>query len=323
MSKFQGFEEPKENWSKLPHQLIDALPEIKTIGEMKVVLYVLRHTWGYRDEYKRITMDEFENGRKRKDGTRLDSGTGLSKPTIRAGIKSAVEDGFLFVSTDITDPGRVKKLYSLAEYGGKKLYPRGKETLPRTEKETIKKETTNMPQGGAGDFSDLFPEPLQADSTIRKLDDNGQAHLLTFGVLPSDETDSKEHAVKQELLSAAWQIHSPDVELAIVYFVLAVRAYHPDFAIPNDNGTRKDWYKSVAGHLKNYLLYELQNLYKLAIIKMIDKDLSYWRPGSLTNWAILEVANEPVLTHQGPQITDEEKAARDYLDSLEGKPLPD
>jgi len=198
----------------------------------------------------------------------------------------------------------------------------GVDTAMSTEPSLTVNEPPLLPQGGDGDFSDLFPEPLQADSTIRKLDDNGKAHLLTFGVLPSDEIDPKEHEVRQELLSADWQIHSPDVELAIVYFVLAVRAHHPDFAIPNDDGTRKDWYKSVAAHLKNHPLSELQNLYKLAIIKMIDKDLSYWRPGSLTRWAIPEVANEPVLT-QGPQITDEDKAARDYLDSLEGKPLPD
>ena len=193
-------------------------------------------------------------------------------------------------------------------------------TIPETTTETT---TENMPPGGDGDFSDLFPEPLQAAPTIKKLDDNGQAHLLIFGVLPSDKTDPKEYEVKQQLSNAAWQIHSSDVELAIVYFLLAVRTHHPDFAIPNDAGTRRDWYKSVGAHLKNHPLSELQNLYKLAIIKMIDKDLSYWRPGSLTRWAIPEVANEPTLTHQGPQITDEQREARDYLDSRQGKPLPD
>ena len=73
----EGFAEPEQNWSKLPHQLIEALPLIETIGEMKVILYVLRHTWGYHDDEKKITLDEFCNGRKRRDGSRLDGGTGL------------------------------------------------------------------------------------------------------------------------------------------------------------------------------------------------------------------------------------------------------
>ncbi len=148
MSNFQGFEAPSQNWSKLPHQLIDALSEIKTIGEMKVILYTLRHTWGYQDDYKKITLSEFEKGRKRKDGTRIDDGTGLSRPTIVDGIKRAVLAGFLFEHIDTSDSARVKKFYSLTKQGlrnltpdVKKFNPRGKETLHRTEKETIEKET--------------------------------------------------------------------------------------------------------------------------------------------------------------------------------------
>ena len=77
MTTFQGFEEPRENWSKLPHDFINVLPLIETIGEMKVILYILRHTWGFHDEDKKITIDEFEHGRKRKDQTRLVAGPRL------------------------------------------------------------------------------------------------------------------------------------------------------------------------------------------------------------------------------------------------------
>jgi hypothetical protein len=113
--KFPGFPEPKENWSKLPHTLIEYLHLIKSAGELNVILYVLRHTWGYHDTEKKITLDEFKNGRKRKDGTRIDKGTGLAKVTIISGIKKAVEHGFLKVETDDTDRGRIKKYYSLKD----------------------------------------------------------------------------------------------------------------------------------------------------------------------------------------------------------------
>jgi hypothetical protein len=148
--KFQGFQSPQENWSKLPHQLIDALPQIETLGEMKIILYTLRHTWGFKDDYKKITLSEFQHGRKRRDGSRLDSGTGLTKPTIIDGIKRAISHGFLFEHVDTSDPARVKKFYSLVEEGlnfftsgVKKFNPRGKESLHRTEKETKEKETVD------------------------------------------------------------------------------------------------------------------------------------------------------------------------------------
>ncbi len=136
---FAGFAPPVENWSKLPHEFIDALSLIETIGEMKVILYVLRHTWGYHDEEKKITLDEFCNGRKRRDGTRLDNGTGLSKPTVIDGIERAVKHGFLEVDTDERDKGRVKKFYRLTSSDVKKLDTSSKNPLQRSEKETIEK----------------------------------------------------------------------------------------------------------------------------------------------------------------------------------------
>jgi DNA-binding PadR family transcriptional regulator len=171
MNKFKGFEGSKQNWSKLPHQLIEALPAIKTIGELKVIIYTLRHTWGYQDDYKKITLDEFENGRKRKDGSRIDNGTGLTKPTIVDGIKRAVADGFLFEHVDLSDTARVKKFYSLTQEGLKDLTPgvkifntRGKDFLHRTEKETVKKET--LENGSAQNSDILSPDDLSDQIAI-------------------------------------------------------------------------------------------------------------------------------------------------------------
>ena len=157
---FNGFKQPKENWSKLPNELIDALSIIETIGELKVILYILRHTWGYHDSEKKITLDEFQHGRKYSDGSRIDSGTGLSRPTILSGIEKAVEHGFINVEVDSSDKARVKKLYSLKNQGlkdftpgVKKLYIGGKETLHRTEKETLEKKNKKDKNSDDG-FSD-------------------------------------------------------------------------------------------------------------------------------------------------------------------------
>jgi len=43
--QFQGFEWPKENWFRLPNNWTDFTREMTSMSEMKVVEYVLRHTW--------------------------------------------------------------------------------------------------------------------------------------------------------------------------------------------------------------------------------------------------------------------------------------
>jgi hypothetical protein len=114
-SVFLGFEKPEQNWFRLPNTWTDITADITSLAELKVIEYVLKHTWGYQ-EYgltKRITTDEFMHGRRRKDGSRMDRGTGLSKPSVVAGLKSAVAHGYLEEVVDDADLARIKKYYSL------------------------------------------------------------------------------------------------------------------------------------------------------------------------------------------------------------------
>lgn len=113
--RFKGFLKPKQNWSKLPNEITQNLSKIRS-GELKVILYILRHTWGYQeyDIVKHITMDEFQYGRMGKDGTRMDGGTGLSMSSVRRAVKQAILHGFVDVEVDDRDRGRIKKKYKLA-----------------------------------------------------------------------------------------------------------------------------------------------------------------------------------------------------------------
>src|SRR2546425_2214417 len=112
---FAGFSKPEANFFRLPNEWTDITAQITSLAEMKLVEYVLKHTWGYSefDMVKKITTDEFMNGRKRKSGERIDKGTGLSKPSVIAGLKSAVEHGLLTEEIDDSDKARIKKFYKL------------------------------------------------------------------------------------------------------------------------------------------------------------------------------------------------------------------
>lgn len=76
---FQGWETPEQNWSKLPNSFF----EITDLDpyERIILLYVLRHTWGYSEfgQKRKISVDEFVNGRRYsskgdKAGKRMDAG---------------------------------------------------------------------------------------------------------------------------------------------------------------------------------------------------------------------------------------------------------
>ena len=158
--QFAGFSTPEANFFRLPNEWTDITARITSLAEMKLVEYVLKHTWGYREFHvvKKITTDEFMSGRKRKSGERIDTGTGLSKPSVIAGLKSAVAHGLLEEETDDSDKARIKKYYKLkmrtpieeaepekqaphadvknVNIGVKNFNSRGKETLQRSEKDT-------------------------------------------------------------------------------------------------------------------------------------------------------------------------------------------
>src|SRR5450756_2468211 len=117
---FAGFERPESNWFKMPTTWTDITASIDNLAELKVVEYILRHTWGYQ-EYelkKHITIEEFVRGRKHRDGSRIDRGTGLSERSVYYGLEKATNDGLIEQEVDDSDPGRIKKKYSLKMRNG-------------------------------------------------------------------------------------------------------------------------------------------------------------------------------------------------------------
>lgn len=165
---FTGFDRPESNWFRMPNSWTDITAGIGSIAELKVVEYILRHTWGYQEygEKKHITIDEFVHGRRRHDGERMDRGTGLSERAVYDGLRKAVEDGLIEEEVDDSDRGRTRKSYSLRmrpergegdgkiaggdlqtlQPGVQSLHPplqslpaRGADPAPRSEKETLER----------------------------------------------------------------------------------------------------------------------------------------------------------------------------------------
>lgn len=217
---------PQENWCKMPFTLIDAMPLMETEAEIKIVLYILRHTWGYQEytSSKLISIDEFQRGRKRKDGTRIDNGTGMAKNSIKNGIRRAIEHGLIEVIEDNNDLARIKRYYRLSgsdqsdesgetrqSDGGQSLTPAGSKSDPqesksdpqesksdpRTKKDTLEKDTSEQQQPDPARVppSDQPPESGRrgrrfSDSSFGEVCAAYESEIGTFTAMSAEELES-------------------------------------------------------------------------------------------------------------------------------------
>ena len=219
---FTGFDRPESNWFRMPNSWTDITAEINNLAELKVVEYILRHTWGYQ-EYglkKHITIDEFVNGRRRADGARMDKGTGLSERAVYDGLRKAVESGLIDEDVDASDRGRVKKFYSLhmrdeapdeptdddlqtLQSGVQSLHPplqslqvRGARSNPRTEKDTLERINDSNIRMATPNVDNFLDEPRPnrqgtteaigetvARSPLRQAVATLQAHRVNVGIV--------------------------------------------------------------------------------------------------------------------------------------------
>jgi hypothetical protein len=268
---FEGFVPPTKNYFPVPNNWIDICATIRDISELKVIQYVIRHTWGFH-EYgicKTISVDEFMHGRRRQDQTRMDCGTGLSEQGVRNGLNKAIKDGYLICEVDLSDAGRVKKSYALkmrtAELGVQSFDPvqtldppqslgsgvqtldpevqtlgaRGQKIRPRTEKDTIekhlKKDTLERQESSATSLrEDRTPAPV---TDLHKWKEDSDKHKA----ISKEAVSSHSHAdigndddvptVKLEAVKPSQQKPAASVPLSL--------AADPPVGIQDDAGSRQ------------------------------------------------------------------------------------
>lgn len=174
-NEFQGFSGPFENWFKFPLEIINCLPELDK-KQIVLLVYLFRHTWGYHDDDpKKITLDEFQHGRKRRDQSRIDRGTGLARNSIIDGLAALEKRGFIEIETDDQDKARIEKWYSIRMCKNctpeiQILHSGGAKIARRTEKDTTVLETI--------DIDDDPPDTKKGTHPLRKRVKNGHNPYL-------------------------------------------------------------------------------------------------------------------------------------------------
>ena len=108
--QFIGFSSPR--YTQVPDELLDDLLPDLSGSELKVLLYVIRRTFGFKRDSDHISLSQLAQGITRKDGTILDRGTGLTKESVIRGAKALVDKGIL-VRNRVTS---VEKGFESTEY---------------------------------------------------------------------------------------------------------------------------------------------------------------------------------------------------------------
>ncbi len=128
------------NSFQCPNEVVDELlPELSG-SELKVLLYIVRRTFGFQKESDNISLSQMLYGIVKHDGTQLDRGVGIKdKKTLLAALRSLEEKGFIYTERrQSLERGNEPTSYQLNLIN---FSVQGRTPLPLEEK---------SPQGGGG-----------------------------------------------------------------------------------------------------------------------------------------------------------------------------
>jgi Bacteriophage replication protein O len=87
--RFKGFLSPR--YTQVPDELFDELMAYLSGAELKVLLYIIRRTFGFKKDSDHISLRQICSGIKTREGEVLDKGTGLSLSTVQIALKGLLE----------------------------------------------------------------------------------------------------------------------------------------------------------------------------------------------------------------------------------------
>jgi DNA-binding transcriptional ArsR family regulator len=93
---FAGFRSP--TYTQVPDELFDELMCQLSGAELKVLLYIVRRTFGFKRGSDHISLSQICHGITTRSGHVLDHGTGLSQSTVLVALKALVGRGVIIAT---------------------------------------------------------------------------------------------------------------------------------------------------------------------------------------------------------------------------------
>lgn len=112
LEKFKGFSRP--NTTQTPDEIFDRfLPDLG-LAELRVLLYIVRRTYGFKKDYDSISLRQITEGITTKEGKELDRGTGMTRRGALKAIQSLEKRGLIIVGRRKAEDGENEiNVYSL------------------------------------------------------------------------------------------------------------------------------------------------------------------------------------------------------------------
>jgi hypothetical protein len=101
---FGGFK--SLNCTPIPDEFFDVLAVELSEAELRVLLYIMRRTFGFKKHADAISLSQLTSGIRRRDGTVLDQGTGLSKPSVLKAVSGLQDKGIISIEKNFGSDGR-------------------------------------------------------------------------------------------------------------------------------------------------------------------------------------------------------------------------
>ena len=101
--RYAGFAAP--NYTPVPDDVFDVIAPRLSEAELRVLLYIVRRTFGFKKQADRISLNQVIEGIITGDGRRLDEGTGMSRQGVMRGIKGLLEKQIVTVQKAVSEDG--------------------------------------------------------------------------------------------------------------------------------------------------------------------------------------------------------------------------
>jgi hypothetical protein len=172
---FPGFGSP--NYTQVPDELFDQLMPDLSGAELKVLLYIIRRTFGFKKQSDPISFNQFISGIKGKDGKILDRGCGIKNATTLSSALKSLEEKGIITSQKTADErgGKQTTVYSL-----------------RFRSEGTKEGTTETVGGGTTKTVGGVLRKSYIQETVRQQTDINHSSIREESSQKNEETDEPE-----------------------------------------------------------------------------------------------------------------------------------
>ncbi len=121
---YEGFSGP--NGTIVPDDVFDLLaPQLKE-SELRVLLYIVRRTFGFGKNADAISLKQLTNGIVTRDGRVLDYGTGMSRKAVISGVRGLAQKGIITIEHRQSEKGDSQvNIYKLRFRHGEEVVTKG------------------------------------------------------------------------------------------------------------------------------------------------------------------------------------------------------